>query len=68
MEEGRGVPVTFTRVGPRRLDSDNVQGTLKGIRDEVAKQLGVDDGDMRFVWGYAQEIGEYAVKVLIETA
>lgn len=62
-----GVVVTLTRVGPRKLDDDNVQGALKAIRDEVAKQLGVDDGDQRVTWRYAQERGEYAVRARIES-
>lgn len=60
--------VTLTRIGPRKLDSDNVQGALKAIRDEVAAQLGIDDGDPRITWNYGQEKGEYAVRVVIETA
>jgi hypothetical protein len=60
--------VTLTRIGPRKLDSDNVQGALKAIRDEVAAQLGIDDGDPRITWKYEQAKGEYAVRVVIETA
>jgi hypothetical protein len=63
-----GFLVTLTRIGPRKLDSDNVQGALKAIRDEVAAQLGIDDGDPRITWNYEQSKGDYAVKVVIETA
>lgn len=58
--------VTLTRTGPRRLDDDNVQGALKAIRDEVAKQLGLDDGDPRITWVYRQAKGKYGVHVSIE--
>lgn len=60
--------VTLTRIGPRKLDSDNVQGALKAVRDEVAAQFGVDDGDPRITWEYAQETGPYSVRVCIEVA
>jgi hypothetical protein len=62
------VLVTLTRVGPRKLDDDNVQGALKAIRDEVAAQLGLDDGDPRITWKYEQAKGDYAVRVRIEVA
>lgn len=60
------VRIALTRIGPRFLDSDNVQGALKAIRDEVAKQLGLDDGDERLTWAYSQERGKYGVRVVIE--
>ncbi len=47
--------VTFTRLSPGTLDDDNVRDASKGIRDEVAKWLGVDDRDPRVVWCYEQE-------------
>lgn len=65
---GHRLVVTLTRIGPRKLDSDNVQGALKAIRDEVAARLGLDDGDPRITWRYEQERGAYAVRVCIETA
>ncbi len=46
--------VTLTRVSPRELDDDNLQGAFKGIRDQVAAQLGLDDRDKRIGWHYAQ--------------
>lgn len=48
--------VTLTRIGARRLDGDNLQGALKGVRDGVAGFLGVDDADPRITWRYAQEM------------
>jgi hypothetical protein len=57
--------VTFTRYGKRLLDDDNLSGSFKAIRDEVAKQLGRDDGPRgRVEWRYKQEkSGEYAVRI-----
>lgn len=46
--------ITMVRCAPRLLDSDNAVGALKAVRDEVAKWLGVDDGDSRLEWVVAQ--------------
>jgi hypothetical protein len=35
--------VTMTRISPRFLDSDNLQGSLKHVRDGLADWLRVDD-------------------------
>lgn len=62
----RGLPliVLLTRVGKRKLDGDNLQGSLKSIRDGVADRLGVDDANPMVRWEYAQEVGkEYAVRI-----
>ena len=59
----------LTRIGPRRLDSDNLAAALKHVRDGVADALGMDDGDPRLVWLYGQrrgKPGEYAVLVEIQ--
>lgn len=50
--EGLAVPVTvqLTRVSPRSIDSDNLSGSLKAVRDAVAEWLGVDDADDRVTW------------------
>lgn len=61
--------VTFTRIAPRELDGDNLQSSMKGIRDGVADKLGIDDRDARVVWRYQQRYGkpkEYAVLVEVE--
>lgn len=63
-----GVIVTLTRVGPRRLDDDNLAGSLKGVRDAIAAALGVDDRDPKVQWVYGQYPagrGHYWVEVLI---
>ena len=36
--------VKLTRVGKRKLDSDNLARSFKAIRDGIADSLGVDDG------------------------
>jgi hypothetical protein len=60
--------ITLTRCTPgsRRLDDDNLPPALKGIRDEIARQLAVDDGDPRIEWRYAQQRSAWAVLVDIE--
>ncbi|MGH8171828.1 MAG: hypothetical protein ACREPX_01695 [Rhodanobacteraceae bacterium] len=62
--------VTMTRLSPGTLDSDNLQGAAKAIRDQVADFLGVNDNDPRVSWKYAQEKcprGKFGVRVRIET-
>lgn len=59
--------VTLTRVGPRALDGDNLQGALKAVRDGVSDALGVDDGSDAVTWIYGQERGGYAVRIRVET-
>lgn len=59
--------VLITRLGPRKLDSDNLAISAKAVRDGIAQALGVDDGDETAVhWDYAQERGAYGVRVRIE--
>jgi len=51
--------ITLTRIGRRALDTDNLSGSLKAVRDAVAKWLGVDDGPKGPVtWAYAQEVNK----------
>jgi hypothetical protein len=65
----RPLVVTLTRVGARMMDDDNVQGSLKAVRDEVANLLGEDDGPAAPVrWRYGQELGEYGVRVEVCSA
>lgn len=61
--------VTLTRIAPRELDGDNLQGALKNVRDGAADWLKVDDRDPRVMWVYAQRKGkpkEYAVEVTVQ--
>lgn len=62
--------VTLTRIAPRTLDTDNLAGSFKSVRDAIADRLGIDDGDPRISWHYAQEKHgkTYSVKVGIERA
>jgi len=63
------VVVTLTRIGPKKIDSDNCWGALKHVRDGVADVYGVDDGDGRYAWRCEQEVfREYGVRVEIEHA
>jgi hypothetical protein len=64
------VVATLTRIAPRRITDthDNLRSGFKGVVDELARQLGLDDGDERITWKYAQERGPYAVRVVIESA
>lgn len=48
--------VKLVRIGPNELDEeDNLTGSLKAIRDELAKQLGLpNDRQARIRWAYDQ--------------
>lgn len=60
------VVVELARISPRLADSDNAIGGLKSARDEIARLLGVDDGDAaRVRWLYRQEKGPFGVRVTI---
>jgi hypothetical protein len=59
--------VKFTRIAPRKLDDDNLRSAFKGIRDEVARLLGVDDGGDQVKWEYEQlPRGSHQYDVFIE--
>jgi hypothetical protein len=58
--------VRLTRIGPKRMDSDNLAGSFKHVQDQVARELGIDDGSRHIKWEYAQvAVGKrhYAVRV-----
>jgi hypothetical protein len=65
--DGGALSITLTRISPspRRADNDNATAGLKAVRDQLAAWLGVDDGDGRLTWLYAQERGPWAVRVAI---
>lgn len=65
---GARATVTITRIAPRKLDSDNLAGSAKSVRDGVADRLQVNDGDERITWLYGQEKGAYAVRIVVERA
>lgn len=60
--------VTLIRVSPGTLaDSDGVVGGLKGVRDQVAEQLGLDDGPRSpIVWRYDWRKGPWGVIVFLQ--
>lgn len=61
-----GVAITLTRRAPRRLDDDNLASGFKATRDGVADALGVDDGDARLAWSYAQQpCARYGIRIEI---
>lgn len=61
------VVVTLTRIGLRRLDSDNLASAFKYVRDSVAACYGVDDGDERYTWVYQQRTGKaYSIEIEIK--
>lgn len=60
--------ITISRIGPRRMDDDNVTASAKGVRDAVARWLGIDDGDERATWITRAEVARgYAVRVQVDT-
>lgn len=59
--------VIITRIAPSRgLDDDNLVGSAKHVRDQVAHELGIDDRDKRVVWVVGQERGDWGVRIRIE--
>lgn len=62
--------ITLVRIGQKPLDPDNLANSFKHVQDGIADALGIDDGDVRIKWFYAQVKGsprEYAVMVEIKT-
>jgi hypothetical protein len=57
--------VLLTRISPGNgVDDDNLVGSLKSVRDEVARWLGVDDRDRMTVrYRYAQRRGPWGVQI-----
>ncbi len=45
--------IRLTRIG-RKMDSDNLAGSMKAVRDGIAYWLDIDDGDDRITWRYDQ--------------
>jgi len=48
--------IVLTRLGKRKLDSDNLAGALKHVQDAVAKHVGIDDADLK--WEYRQVVSK----------
>ena len=63
------IVVTLRRYGKRALDDDNLAGSFKSIRDEVATCLGRDDGPNSGIrWVYEQTRGDYVVAIEVVCA
>lgn len=60
------IEVRITRIGPRKLDSDNLARACKAVRDGIADAVGLDDGDPRFDWDYDQRTKGRSYGVIIE--
>lgn len=67
--------VTFIRLAPRVLDSDNLTSAFKHLRDQLADMLipglapGRADGDPRISWSYDQKKTTaklYGVEIILE--
>ena len=61
--------VIFTRFGAKLLDSDNLAGAFKFVRDQLAREAGVDDGSPLWKFEYRQEITpnrEYFIEIELE--
>jgi len=57
--------VVLVRMAPSNgLDDDNLRAALKGVRDEIANWLGVDDRDRyRVRYRYRQERAPWGVRI-----
>lgn len=57
--------IVLTRIGSKALDTDNLAGGFKAVRDGIADWLGVDDGSPLLDWQYQQRSGskEYFIEV-----
>ena len=58
--------VSLTRIGPRRIDDDNLASSFKAVRDQIAAQLAIDDGSFLITWIYAQEKGAHGIRVRVD--
>jgi hypothetical protein len=61
------ISIHLVRRSPRFLDrDDNLPSAMKGVRDQIACALGVNDRSHLVQWTYGQEKGEPAVLVSID--
>lgn len=65
---GPFVRVTLVNFRRRILDDDNYRAGCKGLRDAIARWLGLDDNEKFIKWNYAQvqTDGEIGMAVKIE--
>lgn len=61
--------ITLVALRHRLLDDDNNVASFKPLRDSIAKEIGVDDGDKRLRWEYGQQhtTGTEGVMVRIQS-
>lgn len=65
---GGHATVVLTRLAPRSLDTDNLAGALKAVRDAVADELGLpNDRDPRIEWRVMQIHGRTAARITVWT-
>jgi hypothetical protein len=64
----QGMVISLVSYRSRLLDSDNLQGGLKPLRDAIAATLGFDDGHSAVRWEYGQveSRGEQGTAVKIQ--
>lgn len=58
--------VILTRVGACKLDPDNLAGSFKHVQDQIARELGCDDGSGLVEWVYRQQavgVRHYQIQV-----
>ncbi len=69
LRSAKRLRVTFTRVGGKAMDTDNLTSAFKYVRDAVAKWLRRDDGPksgIEWTMPPEQESGAFAVRIQIE--
>lgn len=53
--------------GWKPLDDDNLRASFKQVRDQVAEELHVNDGDRKRVhWDYDDEEGPWGIRIEIQ--
>jgi hypothetical protein len=50
IHKGRPIRITMTRLSPKELDEDNLDGSMKYVRDAIAFLLGTDDKNRLITW------------------
>lgn len=65
-----GYVVSIVVFRKRLLDDDNSVGSVKHLRDIIARHIGLDDGDERVKWQYSQvrTDGEPGTLVVVQSA
>ncbi len=58
--------ITMTRLGGKGLDSDNLAGAFKAVRDALCRWLSLDDGDKRLRFLYKQKPGKMEPGIRID--